>query len=356
MRTFIGKYWVNGAIAIFSTLLGLLAVEFAFRISQGIPAFSTENFLVSQLDLIRANTGVMQHDSLLGWRLVDNLQTAKGFTTGAYGLRMNSGDVRPPPRGAILAVGDSFTAGSGVNDDESWPAQLEQRLGFPVLNGSAGGWGVDQIVLRTEQLADIVHPSTVIIGVLAQDNLRNAFKVYGGGHKPLFVIENGKLKLTNVPVPRLAASPTVLGFWLKLAGHSYTVHRVMMRLAPTNWVDRLRYDRVHSNETGVDITCLLMDRLKRLREEKKIRVIVMVQYGAAESEMSEPPWYGPPTLRCARERGFETVDSWPAQHELSVKDHNRFVGLWLDEGGQLGHMSAAGNAFIADLLAPLFKH
>lgn len=60
---------------------------------------------------------------------------------------------KPPSADApILAVGDSFTSGENVGDLDSWPAQLQRLTGHTVLNGGVSGYGLDQIVLRTERL------------------------------------------------------------------------------------------------------------------------------------------------------------------------------------------------------------
>jgi len=96
-----------------------------------------------------------------------------------------------------------------------------------------------------------------------------------------------------------------------------------------------------------------MDRLVRLREDYGLRIIVAMQYGAAESSGQEAPWYGPPVLECAKKRGLETLDTYPPLKSLADRDPPRFKGLWLNEGGQLGHMSAAGNQLIASLLRDL---
>src|SRR5438105_9788269 len=111
------KYKSTGIIGlILINIAVFLALEFGIRTWQGVPLTTTDNFIIQQLDLVRQNTGVVVHDSLLGWRLRDNLQVPGGFTTGLYGLRMNSGEIRQPPKGGVLAVGDSFTVGSGVRD------------------------------------------------------------------------------------------------------------------------------------------------------------------------------------------------------------------------------------------------
>ena len=74
--------------------------------------------------------------------------------------------------GSILAVGDSYTYGDEVLDEETWPAQLQRLTGRPVLNGGVTGYGFDQIVLRAEQLAAIHRPSIIIVSFIAHDILR----------------------------------------------------------------------------------------------------------------------------------------------------------------------------------------
>jgi hypothetical protein len=44
-------------------------------------------------------------------------------------------------------VGDSFTAGADVAEHESYVAQLEAMLNYPVINGGVGGYGTDQMIL-----------------------------------------------------------------------------------------------------------------------------------------------------------------------------------------------------------------
>jgi hypothetical protein len=103
-----------------------------------------------------------QYDPLVGWVTKAGL-VQEGFNTIDHGIRKNrvaDSSARP---GGILVVGDSFTAGSEVSDEETWPAQLEGMVQTPVLNAGVGGWGVDQMVLRAEHLRT-VKPNAIIIG------------------------------------------------------------------------------------------------------------------------------------------------------------------------------------------------
>ncbi|KMP11365.1 lysophospholipase [Candidatus Nitromaritima sp. SCGC AAA799-C22] len=80
----------------------------------------------------------------------------------------------PPP--VILAFGDSLTAGFGVPEDESYPAQLQETLsqnGYPhrVVNGGVSGDTTAGGLRRIEWLMKH-NPRIVILGLGANDGLR----------------------------------------------------------------------------------------------------------------------------------------------------------------------------------------
>jgi len=343
----------NLCLALVGIVIGTLFLEAGTRLWDNVDVFEIENYVNRDMDLIRRNTGAVDFDTGVGWRLRENTYSkGSGTTVGAQGVRMNENKIIQLRKGGILAVGDSFTAGSGVKDNETWPARLEQMTGTPVINGSAGGWAVDQMILFGERLIPIVKPKTLIVSILSQDSLRNSFKLYGGGYKPYFLIENGKAVLKGQPTPRVKQRPMELGWKRGIFGYSYLVHFLIKNLGLTQrWIDLGRsYIRVSSEKDGVKISCLLMERLVQLKEKLGIRIIVMVQYGGAESEGSPPPWYGPPVLKCAKEHRLETIDTYPHLHRVSKQNREKFVKLWFNEGGQLGHMTAEGNLFIANIL------
>jgi hypothetical protein len=74
-----------------------------------------------------------KYDEVLGWVQPAHL-VSDGFNTVEYGIRKNSSRDEPLSRDAVLAVGDSYTVGSEVRDDESWPAQLERLAEIGVIN------------------------------------------------------------------------------------------------------------------------------------------------------------------------------------------------------------------------------
>jgi hypothetical protein len=51
---------------------------------------------------------------------------------------------------------------------------------------------------------------------------------------------------------------------------------------------------------------------------------------------------------------MDVVDSYKPTRDILEKDRQAFVRLWLNEGGQLGHLSVVGNEFIAKLVKAKF--
>lgn len=147
-----------------------------------------------------------RHDPLLGWTLLENLD---GVNVGGALVRSNSRGMRgrreyPLEPGAglrVVALGDSFTFGECVEDDESFAAQLEAAIApGEVLNLAVHGHGHDQQLLRLREQGLAYRPDVVLLGFLNADVERNQlyFRDYA---KPRFRLRGGSLELEHVPVP-----------------------------------------------------------------------------------------------------------------------------------------------------------
>ena len=157
-----------------------------------------------QMPVLKGEKGHFIHDGLLG-HVPNPGFCGSGFggsfhTIDADGFRF-CGDGHVSSEGSIVAVGDSYTYGDEVRDEESWPAQSQRLPGRRVLNGGVTGYGFDQIVLRAEQLADTHKPSIMIVSFIAEDIERTEMRRLWWRDKPWFGIENGLLVLRGVPVP-----------------------------------------------------------------------------------------------------------------------------------------------------------
>jgi hypothetical protein len=330
-------------IVLLSLLICLVILEVIARVMDGMPVFAMRNWLAERNALLTTQT-LSEYDPLLGWVIKSNQSfhaddPTTSFTTGRYGIRLNRPDGGPPSTGGILAVGDSFTAGSDVGDRHSWPAQLETLIRRPVINAAAGGWAADQIVLRAESLLPVLEPATVIVSLYHDDIARSRFRVYGGANKPFFTVENGELVHHNRPVPLYTGRPEETPRWLILPSYSYLVLFTMDRLGWSSWWQTYSTSYVKAADNDpVAVTCELIRRLQRELARRGTRLLLVMQYGAGEVEA-----------------GIDTLDLWD---DLAAEYRHSFEGyarLWTGRDGQkmFGHMSSLGNRFVAERIAAL---
>ncbi len=347
----------NIALMAVSLLVFAAITEISLRLVNGIQFWPIVNLIAKDRALLTTQTANEYHPTV-GWVLRPGIEgnpddPDTSFTIGEYGVRMNEAGIRPVPSNAVLAVGDSFTAGSEVGDRWAWPAQLERLLDSPVVNGAAGGWAADQIVLRGEHLTPLIEPHTVILSFLADDILRSQFRVYGSANKPWFSIDaDGSLVHHNNPVPEFSGKPSEST--APFVGYFYLPIWVMDRLGlGADW--RRGIDSYIKADTDpVAVSCKLLERAKAYYAKQNIRLLFVLQYGGHMNFENTPQLsYAAPVVACARELDIETVDTYPALLKAYQAGLETFKNLYVmhDNDRVFGHMSAAGNALVAELVA-----
>jgi lysophospholipase L1-like esterase len=274
--------------------------------------FRRSAYVEYDAQLGHAPRGPAVHD-MTGWRA----------TITAAGLRGNG---RPAPAGApLLAVGDSFTFGDQVGDAETWPAQLEARLGVAVANGGVSGFGLVRGLL---------------IALIPDDIERCEYaRLYAP--KPYFEIADGRLVARNVPVPRTLWSRQPLRF---MVAHSRLFDFVSGRLLGRG--GRLTPVRVHGD--GVEVAALLVSRVAELARARAVPALLVVQGPPPGrfADLSRPPTF--PRIRRlldqAEREGLPSLNLVEAAWEKVRVRPERRGELFL---GEIGHMSPAGNAWVA---------
>lgn len=352
------RFAANSSLLATSTILALTMAEFAVRTMDNIPLWSIENRLAKEQVLLRTHTNNDYHP-ILSWVLKPNIRTGSDeftFTTGEFGVRMHTGEVTPVRKGAILAVGDSFTAGSEVTDSQSWPAHLERMLGEPVINAGTGGWGADQIVLRAEEMIPLVAPKMVIVSFYQDDITRAGERVHGGANKPWFSLENGRLVHHNKPVPKFSGRSEEIG--APLLGYSYLVTWLMDRVGQGEWWRSINTSYVRADNDPEAVSCALLKRLKTQTDEKGIDLLFVLQYGGGDHLPSTRQKDKTEAVeRCARDAGLEVLDLWQSLLDVHAKGSAALKKLYVmhDENRVYGHMSGEGNSFVARLIADTLK-
>jgi hypothetical protein len=353
----------GAALVLGSTAIALIGLEVALRILDGQPLVPTVNYVDIELNAVFKPTGsAARYDDRLGWVHVANNRWSGGgvlYTTGGEGIRMSSHERTPVQPGAVLVVGDSFGAGSEVDDADTWPAQLEKKLGTHVLNAAIGGYGIDQSFLRAEDLVPRLKPKMLILQTnLAYGISSNRMSTAGGAPKPYFIVEDGKLKLMNSPVPHGVSHTIDIGLPRSILGYSYLIQYTMTRLNLLQWWIGavLPTNYALTEEQAVEVSCLLMQRLGQLRDQYNIPVGLVFQHGGPDGlEPTLGHWEADRTTitRCAEHENLPLVDIHPAIHAVFQEQGKAaYQQLWVmhDDGHVYGHMSTKGNELVADLV------
>ena len=226
----------RGSARLLYLVYTLLLVEAFARIVFLVPALSERVSVSDQLGWRRrwvaqhsAGTGANsptvlyrfdRYDASTGWRAKSTLRNMRVFgdkvlNTNAQGFR-GTRDFSVPKdttKTRILLLGDSFTFGEEVSDDESYAYHLEQLLpNVEVLNFGVHGYGHDQMLALLTDVGVHYKPDVVLLGFVAADMSRNTlrFRDYA---KPWYTIDADTLVRHGTPVP--TAAETLRWDWLR---------------------------------------------------------------------------------------------------------------------------------------------
>ena len=172
-------------LAVFGVFAGLALLELTLHLLPGLLpqavrqalAIYADSHQTSQInrpfvandDLIyapRPDVDIEIHDGLT---LKYSVQT-RSIGDPPVGFR-DSGPVAPA---YAVAVGDSFTWGTYVEADQTWPKQLQAEISAPVVNLGVLGYGPIQYQIVTEKYGVPLRPQVVLWGIFTGNDFVNA--------------------------------------------------------------------------------------------------------------------------------------------------------------------------------------
>ncbi len=127
----------------------------------------------------------------------------------------------------ILALGDSFTFGAGVNQEDSYPAQLESMLvksskarAIDVINAGVPSYNTRTELKYFEILGPIISPDIVLVNIVSNDISANLESFSVEKYKRL-VEERATIIVGNNPDSGIVPTPTGLKKYLQENSHLY---------------------------------------------------------------------------------------------------------------------------------------
>jgi hypothetical protein len=148
------------------------------------------------------------HHPVRGWTLRPGLRDVPisedarlSSTTRGYRGREDVPQIRLTGKWRVAVLGDSFTFGEDVGDDETFVHRLGVlHPSLEPVNLGVHAYGHDQMLLTLREEGPWLRPDLVLVGFVHIDLERNrtAFLDYA---KPRFDLSDGQLVLRNVPVP-----------------------------------------------------------------------------------------------------------------------------------------------------------
>ena len=186
-------------------------------------------------------------DPRLGFRHLPNLDVVlAGHPDFSYRLRTNSRGLRTPVEDGsveVVALGDSFTFGYGVDEKAAWPTQLAWLSGLTVANLGISGFGPGNELAMLRQEGLRLRPRLVVWQFFANDLLDAAsFAAWQAAGRGDFLAWERERTQPD------AADPTMQGVSLRGLLHRHLVSYELAKWAlrqgvynprrrPTRWIN-----------------------------------------------------------------------------------------------------------------------
>ena len=141
-----------------------------------------------QRDILQFNRTLSRYDTALFYKmqsnntgLFENIEFSDSIFTDQHGFRH---DVTSVAKDKIICLGDSYTLGWGVRQQEAYPQQLESILKTPVLNTGMSSYGTAREIESIRQL-DKTNTTTLVIQYCYNDADENRSYINNGYRLPV---------------------------------------------------------------------------------------------------------------------------------------------------------------------------
>jgi hypothetical protein len=303
-----------------------------------------------------------QHDPDIGWVNRPNANIPDLYGKGGY-VRINSQGFRnneeiaqrsAAGRIRVICTGDSFTFGEGVSNDDVWCQLLaahDPRL--EIVNMGQTGYGIDQAYLWYKRDGLPLEHHVHLLSFITDDFFRMQTVFFAGYAKPLLDVVDGRLVVTNLPVPRKSYYATWLARHLRnfnglrsaeLVGRAITKAKSML------FSDKAQSQEEKNARTRV-VLRKIFDDLKRIQIERGIQPVLvhlptLWELSGHDADAREWMAFLKPELA---EVGIPILDIMDDFRKLPIGD---LVTMFYPEG-RIGpnHFNVYGNAVLSQAIS-----
>ena len=295
-----------------------------------------------------------KYDADLGWAnrpgvsITDFYGPEQSITIDAAGLRSHEAlndSIKPDPF-RVICLGDSFTLGYGVDDQETFPFQLQKRAAgqLHVSNMGQGGYSIGQSWLWLRRLATELKPNLVVCVFIVEDFRRlGVTRTANGFAVPRFEIVDEQVQVGNTPVPG-KLSPGSLMLQPGEAGNVLRRNSAIARTLALALPDAAS----PSDDDNLINGLYIIREIKRLCEQEQCAMTFALTPTLPELFDLESKLRYENVARVLGE--FTTRENIPFKNlqPAFLEQKERSSELFLEEA--FHHYSAAGNAIVADEL------
>ncbi len=287
-----------------------------------------------------------EYDPELGWRHIANKHVPDLYGVG-LGLRTNGQHMRgardlnfkdTEGKYRILCLGDSYTMGYGVADDETYPAFLaQQHASVETVNMGLGGYGIDQCYLWHQRDGRKFDVDVLLFAFITGDFFRmNPDGNVADIPKPILDLVDGNPVAMNIPVMNILEP----GFGTKLTRLWQT--SALAGLLPTTLAAPAMSSAAVGQERFAPIALRIFEILRdqsRQRGQVFVLALLPVEGEVHQARLEIIDGWLRPALE---QRGIAFLDLRPAFQALLKSE--------LAEHFTVGHYSKRGNLVAARAL------
>lgn len=281
------------------------------------------------------------------WRTLPGVYEFK-FSNNSLGLRGNREYTETKStKHRILMLGDSFTYGLGVNDDETYPFYAEKFLAeTEVINMGNNGKGPDYFLRTWDKLGKNYKPDLVSVGFFGNDfwdvEQGKYYKVDGENVTPIDLSQTDFAK-------KSMQNNKVYSFFIEYSHLVSLIRQAIIgqTISPQNDTS----DNESSNEKNIKLTALYLKKLSESVEKEKTPLVVF--YIPRKEDVEA---YRLGKILRKDETAFQQIAKELNLHTFSLTPYLAEMNQPLDDLYLLeGHFKPLGNKLIGEEIAKRLK-